>query len=327
MWRLLSSVLLVGCGLGAWYACQHFDVSLSAQASQWLSLVTRPVPDVYDDPGLPPPSQRDVIRVATWNLGRCDELKLANPRCREVLAQTIARFDLVALQGLQGANQGVLVHLLEQVNALQRDYDFAVSTTLGLRGAENYCAFVFDRTSVEIDRTVLYQIEDSGGRLHRRPLVGSFRARGVPANQAFTFTIISMQIAADDLVEADMLEPLYRAVRERRPGEDDILLAGTVMCDEARMARLEQIFGLAPLVTGVPTTTRGTQLADNLLVVRKATTELTGRVGVVDLIREYGLAPGEAQEISEHIPVWAEFNVYEGGLPGNVHSPLARGPR
>jgi hypothetical protein len=47
-----------------------------------------------------------------------------------------------------------------------------------------------------------------------------------------------------------------------------------------------------------------------------ATQEFTGRGGVFDLIREYNLTVDEALEVSDHLPVWAEFSIYEGGQPG-----------
>jgi hypothetical protein len=53
---------------------------------------------------------------------------------------------------------------------------------------------------------------------------------------------------------------------------------------------------------------------------RRATAEFTGRSGVDDLIREFDLSMREAVETSDHLPVWAEFSVYEGGQAGHVAS-------
>jgi hypothetical protein len=35
-------------------------------------------------------------------------------------------------------------------------------------------------------------------------------------------------------------------------------------------------------------------------------------------MREFDLTMQQAQEISEHLPVWAEFSSYEGGQKGYV---------
>jgi hypothetical protein len=49
-----------------------------------------------------------------------------------------------------------------------------------------------------------------------------------------------------------------------------------------------------------------------------ATSEFTGRAGVFDIVREFNLTLDEALEVSDHLPVWAEFSVYEGGQLGRV---------
>ena len=75
---------------------------------------------------------------------------------------------------------------------------------------------------------------------------------------------------------------------------------------------------LLAAISGTPTTTRGTRLADNIVFDRRATSEYTYRSGVVDLMRQFTLTLREAAEVSEHLPVWAEFSVYEGGQAGQV---------
>lgn len=328
MRRLLGLIIVAGLGVGGWYVFETHEIHLTprvtpaggAPGGLWAAASGEETPP-------PAGSGRETIRMATVNLGRFDENKLANPRARDVLVQLLGRFDLVAVQGLYGANQGVLVHLLELVNAGGRTYDFAVSPTLGLHGPEIYSAFVFERASIEIDRSVLYQIEDNAGRLHQCPLVGSFRARGPDPAEAFTFTVVNVQIAADDPLETAMLEQVYRTARQRRPGEDDVLLVGTTMCSAEELSRLEKLFGLGESISNTPTTTRGTQLADNIFFNRRATTEFTGRAGVVDLLREFSLTYSEALEISDHLPVWAEFSVFEGGQAGQAMSLGSRGLR
>ena len=50
---------------------------------------------------------------------------------------------------------------------------------------------------------------------------------------------------------------------------------------------------MTPLLSGVPTTVRGANLLDNILLDRRATCEFTGRVEVVDMMREFDLTmPG-----------------------------------
>ena len=49
--------------------------------------------------------------------------------------------------------------------------------------------------------------------------------------------------------------------------------------------------------------------------------EFTGTCGVFDLMAEFRLSVDEALEVSDHLPVWAEFSVRESTMVG----PAARG--
>ena len=109
------------------------------------------------------------------------------------------------------------------------------------------------------------------------------------------------------------------ATRDSGHGEDDIIMLGDLESDPEHLGRLGRVPGLVAAVNGVPTTTRGTRLADNILFDRRATVEYTGRSGVLDMIRELDLTPQEALEISEHLPVWAEFSSYENGQASHVN--------
>jgi hypothetical protein len=84
------------------------------------------------------------------------------------------------------------------------------------------------------------------------------------------------------------------------------------------MGDLGRLSNVAWAISGVPTNVRGTKLYDNIVYHSLATGEFTGRAGVFDFLREFNLNQDEALEISDHLPVWAEFSVYEGGQPGRV---------
>jgi hypothetical protein len=263
------------------------------------------------------------IRVATFEMGRLDEAKLANHRVSDVLMRLLPRFDLIALQGVRGKNQGVLVRLVEQMNhATGRTFDFATCPTQQRDGIEHFNAFVFDRDRIDIDRTTVHFVEDRSGRLRIKPLVGAFRAHGPNPAEAFTFTLINVENDSDRTSEElDVLADVYRAVRDDGRGEDDIILLGNLESDDQHLGQLGKLLGVSALLSGsplVPTTTRGTSLADNVLLDRRATCEFTGRIEVVDMMREFDLTMPEAQEVSEHLPVWAEFSVYEGGQAGHA---------
>ena len=146
-----------------------------------------------------------------------------------------------------------------------------------------------------------------------------FRVRGLDPAQAFTFTLAAVETNPDNpAVELDLLAEVYRKLLDDGRGEDDIIMLGDFQADENHLGRLGNVLGITAAIYDTPTTTRGTQLADNIIFNRRATMEFTGRAEVVDLMREFDLTMQQAQEISEHLPIWAEFSSYEGGQKGYV---------
>jgi hypothetical protein len=226
---------------------------------------------------------------------------------------------VVALQGIRAKGRGVLERLVEQINATGRSYDYAVCPTLDRSPAESYNAMLFDSTVVAVDRSTVHSVEDPARRLRVKPLAALFQVRGPPAAEAFTFMLIDVAVDADRAAaELDVLADVYRAVRKAYPSEDDFILLGDLEADPNHLGRLGRVPNLVAAVSASPTTTQGTRLADNLLFDRLATSEYTGRSGVLDMVRKLDLTPQAALEISAHLPVWAEFSSYEGGQPGHV---------
>lgn len=312
-------VVLAAAGGGLWYAYQRFElrgleqVQLVPRGSEATSA---PAPAAAPAARGPAPTHT-AIRVATFNLGRFEESRLANPRVREVLSQVLGRFDLVALEEIRARNQGLVVRLVEQLNATGRQYDYAIAPAVQADVVEQYSAFIFDAASIEVDRFSVDTIEAAGTRLTNKPLVGQFRARGPGADEAFTFRLLAVAVdPAQAETELPLVAAAYRTLRDRKQEEDDLILLGTFNADRPQMAQLEQSLGLFSAIDNMPTTTRGTGIADNIVFQRRATAEFTGRSGVVDLLREFNLSMQEAMEISEHLPVWTEFSIYEGGQPG-----------
>ena len=95
-------------------------------------------------------------------------------------------------------------------------------------------------------------------------------------------------------------------------------ILGDLNVDDRNLGELGRLPNIAWCISGVPTNTRGTKLYDNIVYDSLATQEFTGRAGVFDFMRHFNLTEQEALEISDHIPVWAEFSIYEGGVPGQV---------
>ena len=269
-----------------------------------------------DDRRPPARTARPTIRIATFKLERFDEHRLGQQSTVNVLVRVIGQFEVIALQGLAGPNQSVLLRLVEQLNATGRHYGVVVCAAPDRQPHQPYLAIVYDQTAVEVDQGTVHLVGDPAKRLRHRPLVAAFRVRGLPPEQAFTFTLINVDVDPQRAAgELDALAEVFRAVRDDGRNEDDIIMLGHFAADQHSLGRLGQVPNLLAALTTLPSTVRGVARVDNLLMDRLATVEYTTRNGVVDLMRQFDLTLAAAQSISEHLPVWAEFSSYEKGLP------------
>ena len=313
----LSLLAVIG---GGWFFLQKFDLkglgglSLAPKTTETSSSSTT-------DLTAPPPVHRtgDTIRVASFNIQVFGQSKSNKPHVMERLAIIARRFDVIAVQEIRSRSSDVIPRFVDLINAGGRHYDFVVGPRIGRSVSTEQYAFIFDTQSLEVDRRQLYTVSDPDDLLHREPLVGWFRVRGPDPSQAFTFSLVNIHTDPDETdQELDALDDVFVAVQNDGRGEDDVIVLGDLNVDDRHLGQLGQLPDITWCISGVPTNTRGTKTYDNLVFNRRATTEFTGRAGVFDFMREFGLSVEEGLEISDHLPVWAEFSIYEGGAAGRV---------
>jgi endonuclease/exonuclease/phosphatase family metal-dependent hydrolase len=262
--------------------------------------------------GSVPARSGDTIRVATFNIQVFGTSKLQNARVMDVLAQVVRRFDAVAIQEVRAQDDGVVPRFVDLINANGSHYDYVIGPRLGRTSSKEQYAILFDATRIEVDPSSVYTVPDPQDLLHREPLVARFRVRGVPPEQAFTFSLVDVHTDPDETVtELDALADVYAGVQQNGSGEDDVILLGDLNVDEYHLGRLGRLANVAGVVTRVPTNTRRNAAYDNLVFDRQATVEYTGRWGVLDLAAEFKLSMEEALKVSDHCPVWAEFRSCE----------------
>ena len=313
---LLTAAAIAG---GSWFFLQKYEI----KGLQDLSVVPRDGSGAgagYDH-GAPLPAverKAGTIRIASFNIQVFGQSKMSKPRVRSLLAEIIRRFDIVAIQEIR-SKQEFLPQFVDIINSGGRHYDYVIGKRLGRSNSKEQYAFIFDTASIQIDRSNLYTVADPDDRLHREPLVGWFRVRGPPPDRAFTFSLVNIHTDPDETdTELDALADVFRAVRDDGRGEDDVILLGDLNVDESHLGLLGQLPQIHWAISGVATNTRGTKLYDNIVFSRAATTEYTGRWGVFDIIREFNLTVDEALEVSDHLPIWAEFELQEGGQAGRI---------
>lgn len=267
------------------------------------------------------PSMRasDAIRIASFNIQVFGASKMDKPEVVDALAQVVRQFDVVAIQEIRCSDQTMLPRFVEIVNAAGARYDHVIGPRLGRTSSKEQYAFIFDTTRVQVDMGSVYTVPDPADLLHRPPLVTRFRVRGPPAGEAFSFTLVNIHTDPDETdTELDALADVFTSVQYNGSGEDDVILLGDLNVDYKHLGRLGQLADIDWVIADETTNTRRNRSYDNLVYNRRATVERTGAGGVLDLMRTFGLTMDEALKISDHMPVWAEFSIYEGGAGSRI---------
>jgi endonuclease/exonuclease/phosphatase family metal-dependent hydrolase len=89
------------------------------------------------------------------------------------------------------------------------------------------------------------------------------------------------------------------------------MLLGDLNASPAQFQKLGTIPGLVPLIQGIPTNSRQNKTLDNILTDLQMSREYTGRSGAIDVERMFRLQLADAERISDHLPIWAEFTISE----------------
>ncbi|MEZ6121038.1 MAG: endonuclease/exonuclease/phosphatase [Pirellulaceae bacterium] len=241
-------------------------------------------------------------------------------RVDALLADICRMFDVIALQGVQAQEDYIIPRLTELMNKQGgRDFDYLVGPRLGPPGYQQQYAFVYDQQAVMCDRPELYTIDDRDNLMVQEPLVAWFRTVRAPADKAFTFSLVNVSVEPEHAqLELAVLDNVLLNVRDDGRGEDDVILAGHFAAPSDQLGDLNRLSGIGYAVASLPTDVEGRNSLDNIVFDKNATIEFNGKSGVLDFLRELNLSLQEAVDISRHLPVWAEFSIYEGGEKGRM---------
>ncbi len=312
--KSFALLLLVAAAVVGWFVLQRYEI----RGLKSLKFVHRDGTSFSAEGIAGATGNQETIRIASFNIQAFGPAKAENRAVMEVLARIIREFDIVAIQEVCSARPGVLRSLMDHVNETGRDYSILVGPQVGRTSNKERYVFVFDQARIETDRDAAYTVNDPDDLLHRPPLIGWFRVRGPARDKAFTFTLVNVHTDPDDAeFEMRHLDAAFYAVRDDNRGEDDLIMLGDFNEDDEHLGELATIPNFLAAIAATPTNTRQTQQYDNLVFQLSATSEYAGRSGVFDFMRQYNLTLEQALQVSDHLPVWAEFSMYEGG-----HNPV-----
>ncbi|GAA5504829.1 endonuclease/exonuclease/phosphatase family protein [Novipirellula caenicola] len=269
----------------------------------------------------------ETVRLATFNIQMFGEKKSTTRVVDGVdvmgtLAQIVSQFDLVAIQEVRGGNAAPVERLVALINASGARYASTVSPPIGRTSQTECYAFVWDQTRIQMIRDSGYVVQDNADRMHREPMVASFQTIAVPREgyKPFSFTMINAHTDPDEVTpkatsnEINVLDDVFVRVRQfeyDRMGEEDCILLGDLNVDANHLQELVMIPNVVSIAGNTLTNTRRDKTYDHILIDREMTREYTGRFGVIDLQKDLALTEDQALLVSDHMPLWAEFSVYE----------------
>ncbi|MHB0956661.1 MAG: endonuclease/exonuclease/phosphatase family protein [Pirellulaceae bacterium] len=299
------------------------DTTWTKNLKKLQSDFTRPTtPTPTSAPTTPSSSAQkpgDVIRIATYNIQVFGVSKMAKTSTIDILAKIVRHFDIVAIQEVRAQDDAILPNFVAAINADGSRYNFVIGPRLGRTVSTEQYAYIYDTDRIEIDHSSVGTMSDPTDLLHREPLVARFRTRANSTAIPFSFWLVNVHTDPDEArSEVDVLARAFQVMQTARPDEDDVILLGDLNASEHQLGQLAQVPGIVWVVSGTTTNTRRDKMYDNILFSRSATTEYTGRWGVVDVQSVFGLTQEQALEVSDHFPAWAEFRIWESSPANNT---------
>jgi len=299
--------------------------------SSWFPDIGKSVAAITSSPGLTPTNQNvsltkptnfippvsslraPTLKVASFNLQRFGHHKAENPFVAETVIRIIKQFDIVALQEICTQQQDLIAMIVDRVNETGYRYDYLIGPRVGRGEISEQFAFIFNTDSIETDRDQLYTVDDPDSLIVCDPLVGWFRSKKADQKSAFTFSLVNIHCVPERAsAEVRLLPELVRSIHRDGRNEDDVILVGDFGTDALTLVFLKQQ-GFTTVLNGIPTLVSGSQMTDNIVLTNKATDEYIGRSGTLDFLRKSNLSMEQALQVSDHLPIWAEFSIVEGG--------------
>ena len=262
----------------------------------------------------PPRRRYQPIKVASWALDGFGPTKLASNDVRKYVSKVVRRYDVIALQQVASIERDLIPRLVDVINGPEHRYDYVIGPAIGPKGRQEQFAFLFDTTTLMVDRRQTYTMDDPGKTMSYAPLVASFQTIEPPQREAWTFTLVNIRVDLSHAsTEVSNMPQIMKSVQADGRGEDDVILLGVFQADDEylrpTMGQDRNDFAVKHRSTDV----YGRFQVSNLLINRRSTTEFLGRGGVFDYRRNYDLNPIQAEAVTSHLPIFAEFTAHEGG--------------
>ena len=264
-----------------------------------------------DNTGNGQPSTSDVIKVAAFNIQIFGKTKLGKTQVVNTLAQIVRNFDVVLVQEIRDSSQTTAPTFLDVINSMDGPkYAFVRSDRLGRSSSKEAYAYFYNTETVQYLTDSAYVYNDSRDVFEREPFIASFRSGN------FDFTLIGIHTKPDDAYnEIGNLTLVFDYV-ENQSNERDVIALGDFNADGSYFNEDSPDNPLKAqgyywvIGNSVDTMTKTDYTYDRMIMTNYTYSSeyITGSANVYNFETIYGLNQTFTESISDHFPIYAEFN-------------------
>ena len=246
------------------------------------------------------------VKIVSWNVENLGQSK--SPAEIEFMSETLKKYDVVALQEVVARYGGIqaVAHLADELNRKGSKWEYVVSepTSSSAYKTERY-AFLWKTSSVKMIGKAWLEKQFTL-EIDREPFYCTFEYKEKHFTVVNFHAITKNRQPETEIKYFKFLPPLYPNL--------NLIFLGDFNCPQSHTVfnPLKKM-GYVPLLVGQKTTLKkqvrhGEYLASEFDNIFYAPTVLKTDGGVIHFYKNfYTLA--EARKISDHIPVWMEFNL------------------
>jgi endonuclease/exonuclease/phosphatase family metal-dependent hydrolase len=251
----------------------------------------------------------ETLRIGAFNIQVFGVSKADKPEVMAVLADIIRSYDILAIQEIRDKSQTALPELVELVNSDGSNYEFVVSERMGRTTSKEQYAYIYNTETALITSEALPYPEPEGtDPFHRQPYIASFRA----LNGDYDAVLIVIHTDPDEATEE--INSLAKALEHAQnvySDEQDFIILGDFNADgsyfdEDSTSDLDDYYWV--IDDTHDTTTKATDYTYDRIILTDES-DFTGDYGVHRFDLEYNLTYDETIAVSDHYPVYAEFNI------------------
>ncbi|MBD3173432.1 endonuclease [Candidatus Bathyarchaeota archaeon] len=257
------------------------------------------------------PVEGESIRVAAFNIQIFGRSKRDEPLVMDILADTVREFDIVLIQEIRDSSETTAPIFLEEINLREGpEYDFIRSPRVGRTSSKEAYAYFYNTETVEHIPGSDFLYNDTGDVFEREPYVASFRSG------EFDFTLVGIHTKPDDAYyEIGNLTIVYDYVQGFGDEQDIILLGdfnadGSYFDEDSLSNPLRAAEYYWVIENDFDTMTKTDWTYDRIILTNYTYNSeyilSSSDVYYFDTI--YGLNQTFTESVSDHYPVYAEFN-------------------